>query len=92
MLVFLVEMNGLQTWSTDISNAYLEAEIKEKIFFVTGPEFSELARHTQIVDVLEWKYKFKMKGMGPISFHLSMVSSVMIKESFVSAPSATSNG
>jgi hypothetical protein len=26
----------------------------------------------EIVDVLERKYKFKLKGTGPISFHLSM--------------------
>jgi Reverse transcriptase (RNA-dependent DNA polymerase) len=26
----------------------------------------------EIVDVLEWKYKFKLKGTGPISFHLGM--------------------
>jgi hypothetical protein len=72
MLVFLVEMNGLQTWSTDISNAYLKAEMKEKVFFVAGPEFDDLAEHTQIVDVLERKYKFKLKGTGPIAFQLGM--------------------
>jgi hypothetical protein len=26
----------------------------------------------EIVDVLEWKYKFKLKGTGLISFHLGM--------------------
>ena len=49
MLVFLAELNDLQTWSTDIGNAYLEAETREKVFFITGPEFSDLAGHTLII-------------------------------------------
>jgi hypothetical protein len=33
-LVFLAELNGLQTWwSTDIGNAYLDAKTKEKVYF-----------------------------------------------------------
>jgi hypothetical protein len=63
LLVVLAELNSLQTWSTDIGNAYLEAETKEKVFFVAGPEFGDLAGHTLIIDVLERKYKFKLKGM-----------------------------
>ena len=43
MLVFLAELNSLQTWSTDIGNTYLEAEMKEKVFFVASPEFGDLA-------------------------------------------------
>jgi hypothetical protein len=49
MLVFLAELNGLQTWSTDIGNAYLEGEMKEKVFFVTRPEFGDLTGHTLII-------------------------------------------
>jgi hypothetical protein len=136
--VFLAELNDLQTWSTDIGNAYLEAKTRERVFFVAGPEFGDLAGHTliivkalyglrssgahwhdrfadclrdmgfmplkaepdiwmhkngdvyeyigvyvddlaiiakdpqEIVNILEWKYKFKLKGTGPISFHLGM--------------------
>ena len=138
ILVFLAKLNGLETWSTDIGNAYLEAETKEKVYIIAGPEFGELEGHTliifkalyglqssgtcwhecfvdclhdmgfspskaepdiwmrrngdvyeyigvyvddltivaknpkEIVDVLETKYKFKLKGTGPISFHLGM--------------------
>jgi Reverse transcriptase (RNA-dependent DNA polymerase) len=49
MLVFLAELNGLQTWSTKIGNAYLEAEMKEKVFFAAGPKFGNLAGHTLII-------------------------------------------
>jgi hypothetical protein len=49
-LVFLSELNGLQTWSTDIGNAYLEAKTKEKVYIIAGSEFGELEGHTLIID------------------------------------------
>ena len=48
-LVFLAELNDLQIWSTDIGNAYLEAETKERVFFIAGSEFGELEGHTLII-------------------------------------------
>jgi hypothetical protein len=137
-LVFLAELNGLETWSTDIGNAYLEAETKERVYIAAGPEFGDLEGHTlvifkalyglrssglrwherfadclrdmgfepfkaepdiwmrpngdvyeyigvyvddlaivaknpqDIVDILENKCHFKLKGTGPITFHLGM--------------------
>jgi hypothetical protein len=137
-LVFLAELNGLDTWATDIGNAYLEAETKERVYIIAGPEFGELEGHTlvifkalyglrtsglrwherfadclrdmgfspskaepdiwmrenagvyeyigvyvddlaivarnpkEITDALLSKYGFKLKGTGPISFHLGM--------------------
>jgi hypothetical protein len=137
-LVFLAELNGLDTWATDIGNAYLEAETKERLYIIAGAEFGELEGHTlvivkalyglrssglrwherfadclrdmgfypskaepdiwmrpngdayeyigvyvddlaiiarnpqEIADVLMTKYKFKLKGTGPIKFHLGM--------------------
>ena len=35
MIMFLAELNGLQSWSTDIGNAYLESYTKEKIFIMS---------------------------------------------------------
>jgi len=135
-LLFIAELNGLETWTTDIGNAYLEAETLERVYIVAGPEFGELQGHSlvifkalyglrssglrwyqrlseclremgffqskaepeiwmhrcgdlyeyigvyvddlaiissapqDIIDVLQTKYKFKLKGTGPISFHL----------------------
>ena len=37
LLVFLVELNGLQAWATDISSAYLQARTKEKLYLIAGP-------------------------------------------------------
>jgi len=41
MIAFIAELNGLETWSTDIGSAYLEAETKEKVCIIAGPEFGE---------------------------------------------------
>jgi hypothetical protein len=137
-LVFLAELNGLETWATDIGNAYLEAETRERVYIIAGAEFGELEGHTlvifkalyglrssglrwherfadclrdmgftpskaepdiwmrpsgdayeyigvyvddlaiiarnpgEIADILQGKYNFKLKGTGPITFHLGM--------------------
>ncbi len=138
LVLFLAELNHLEIWATDIGNAYLEAETREKVYIIAGPEFGELEGHIlvihkalyglrtsglrwhecfadclremgftpskaepdiwlccsgnkyeyiavyvddlaiaakdpkQIVDVLMNQYKFKLKGTGPITFHLGM--------------------
>ncbi len=136
LLVFLAELNDLDVWTTNIGNAYLEAEMQEKVYIIAGPEFGELEGHTLIIfkalyglrtsglrwhecfadclrdmgftpskaepdiwmrwngniyeyigvyvddvaaaakdpkaitDLLQSKYQFKLKGTGPITFHL----------------------
>jgi hypothetical protein len=49
IVTFLAELNDMELWSTDIGNAYLESYTKEKVAFVAGPEFGELAGHTFII-------------------------------------------
>jgi hypothetical protein len=138
LVLFLAELNKLETWATDIGNAYLEAETAEKIYIEAGAEFGDLYGHyliirkalyglrssgarwhdklsdclrdlgfqpckaepdiwlrrnidiyeyvavyvddlaivmrepQQFVDTLTEKYHFKLKGTGPIAFHLGM--------------------
>ena len=138
LVLFLAELNGMDAWSTDIGNAYLEAETSEKVYIIAGPEFGLLENHILVIhkalyglrssgarwhdrlsdclrelgfqpckaepdiwlredgehyeyvavyvddlaiclndpkaftDVLLTKYKFKLKGTGPINFHLGM--------------------
>lgn len=45
LVVFLAELNGLQVWSTDIGNTYLEAKTPEKVYIIAGPEFGDKAGH-----------------------------------------------
>ena len=47
--VFLAELNGLQSWATNISSAYLQAKTKEKLYVVAGRDFGDLEGHTLIV-------------------------------------------
>ena len=136
LLTFISELNKLDLWATDIGNAYLEANTKEKVCILAGPEFGTREGHILVIhkalyglrtsglrwherfasclrdegftpckaepdiwmrpngDVYEYiavyvddlaiamlrpkeftqllidKYKFKLKGTGPISFHL----------------------
>jgi hypothetical protein len=138
LVVFLAELNGIETWATDVGNAYLEAKTTEKVYIEAGPEFGDLQGHILIivkalyglrtsgarwherfadclsdlgftpckaepdiwmrkntdryeyiavyvddlalaltdpksfVATLENKYNFKLKGTGPISYHLGM--------------------
>ena len=49
IVTFLAELNGLQLWATDVGNAYLEAETKEKVYIIAGPEFGELEGHILLI-------------------------------------------
>ena len=49
LLVFIAELNGLETWATDIGNAYLEAETLEKVYINAGPEFGDREGHTLVI-------------------------------------------
>ena len=138
LTLFLAELNKMETWATDIGNAYLEAETSEKVYIEAGPEFGDrychflivrkalyglrssgarwhdklsdclrelgfypckaepdiwlrpegnvyeyvavyvddlafvLRKPQEFVDTLMQKYNFKLKGTGPITFHLGM--------------------
>ena len=48
-MVFLAELNKLETWSTDIGNAHLEAVTQEKVYIIAGAEFGELEGHTLVI-------------------------------------------
>ena len=47
--VLLAELNDLETYATDIGNAYLESYSKEKVCFIAGKEFGELEGHILII-------------------------------------------
>ena len=75
IVMFLAELNDLDTCATDIGNAYLEAHTKEKVCFIAGKEFGELAGHLLIIDKalyglrtsgLRWHDKFSdcLREMG----------------------------
>jgi hypothetical protein len=49
LLIFLAELNHLQTWATDIGNAYLEALTPKKVCIIAGPEFGNLQGHVMII-------------------------------------------
>ena len=60
IVTFLAEHNGLELWSTDIGNAYLESYTQEKVCFYAGPEFGDLEGHLLIID----KAQYGLKSSG----------------------------
>ena len=48
--MLLSEFNQLELWGMDIGNAYLEAQTKEKLFIIAGPEFDDLKGHILVMD------------------------------------------
>ena len=46
IMLFLAELNQLETWATDIGNAYLEAK---KVYFIAGSEFGDLEGCTLLI-------------------------------------------
>ena len=49
LLVFLAELNGLQSWVPDTSSAYLQAKMKERLYVIAGCEFGDLEGHTLVI-------------------------------------------
>ena len=49
IVLFLAKLNDLQVYSTDIGNAYLEAQTAEKVYIVAGPEFGDREGHTLVI-------------------------------------------
>ena len=46
----LAELNGNEIWAADIAQAYLEANTREKLYVLAGPEFGELEGHYLIME------------------------------------------
>ena len=68
MLLFLAELNNMETWSTDIISAYLEALTAEKVCFTASPEFGELQGHTLII----YKALYRLRCSGKVFYlHLA---------------------
>ena len=60
LVTFLAELNGMELWGTDIGNAYLESYTEEKVCFIAGGEFGELAGHTFVI--VKAQYGLKSSG------------------------------
>jgi hypothetical protein len=58
----LAALNDLELFSADIGNAYLQANTKEKIYAVAGPEFGGLQGKTMII--VQAIYGLKSSGVA----------------------------
>jgi hypothetical protein len=49
IIAFLLELNGLELWATDVGNAYLEAYTSKKLYIIKGPELGKLEGHILVI-------------------------------------------
>ena len=49
MTIFIAELNSMDTWTSDVGNAYLEAYTNEKIYITAGDEFGNRSGHTLVI-------------------------------------------
>ena len=49
MVAFLLELNSLNLWATNIGDAYLQAKTSELLFIVAGPEFGDIEGHMLVI-------------------------------------------
>jgi len=62
-IAFLSELNGLNLWSTDIGNAYLEAHTMEKVYITAGPEFASVNLQGHTLIIVKALYGLKSSGL-----------------------------
>ncbi len=73
IVTLLAELNDLELWGTDVGNAYLESNTKEKVCFIAGGEFGEYAGHTLMI--IKAQYGLKSSGKRwHERFHDTMVA------------------
>ena len=63
VISFLAELNGLDLWSTDIGNAYLESPTSEKVYIVAGPEFKDVGLEGHTLVIVKALYGLKSSGL-----------------------------
>ena len=75
-MLFLAELNQLETWATDIGNAYLEAITDENVHIIAGAEFGAKQGHT--LQIYKALYGLRSSGVQ----WYDRFSSVMGQEGF----------
>ena len=45
LFVFLADLNKMETWCTDIGNAYLKVKTNDKVYIIAGTEFGGRQSH-----------------------------------------------
>jgi Reverse transcriptase (RNA-dependent DNA polymerase) len=60
LVIFLAELNGQQLYGADVSNAYLEAKTREKVYIIAGAGFGHLEGHTLVI----YKALYGLKSSG----------------------------
>ena len=60
-IIFISELNQLELWQGEVSNAYLESHTQETVYFISGPEFGPLQGHT--MKIIKALYGLRSSGL-----------------------------
>jgi hypothetical protein len=63
MVIFVAELNELQSWCTDVGNAYLESLTQEKVYVIAGHEFAPFGLEGHILVIYKALYGLKSSGL-----------------------------
>ena len=64
MCLFTGELDGMETWATDIRNDYLEALMSEKVCVRAGPKFGELEGYLLITYKALYRLRLNREAFG----------------------------
>jgi len=62
IVLFLAELNDLETCAGNVGNAYLEAYTRERVAFVAGPEFKAYGHEGHVMIIVKALYGLKTSG------------------------------
>ena len=48
LLAFIADINKIETWATDIVNAYIKVKTLDKVYIISGTEFDDREGHILI--------------------------------------------
>jgi hypothetical protein len=64
LVMLLNELNGLEIYTADVGNAYLEAYTREKVAFVAGPEFKPFGLYGNVLIIEKALYGLHASGQA----------------------------
>ena len=66
LVMFLAELNNLDCWAADVSQAYLTSYTTEKVYIVAGPEFGERENHILVIRKALYGLRASGKNYGDL--------------------------
>ena len=74
-MLFLAELNGLEKYTGDVGNEYLEAYTEQKVVVMVGPQFAPYGHDRHMLEIVKAIYGLKASAARlHVKFSETMVS------------------